>query len=66
MQSLSKIPAIWCGVRKASRPRSVAEMLALADEELAARVAAYKEALKQKIVKANAELADVHYEYKCN
>ena len=61
------IPVATTGVNGALNAAILAsEMLALADEELAARVAAYKEALKQKIVKANAELADVHYEYKCN
>ena len=38
----------------------------LADEGLALRLAGYKENLKQKIVKANTELADVKYKFKCN
>lgn len=42
------------------------EMLALADEALAARLAEYKNSLKNKIVKANAELAEVKYQFKCN
>ena len=42
------------------------EMLALSDEALAARLAAYKEGLKDKIVKANAELAAVEYRFKTN
>ena len=42
------------------------EMLAMADAELAARVAAYKEGLKEKIVKANEELSTVCYTYKTN
>uniref|UniRef100_UPI003FF108E4 5-(carboxyamino)imidazole ribonucleotide mutase n=1 Tax=Phocaeicola sp. TaxID=2773926 RepID=UPI003FF108E4 len=42
------------------------QMLALSDEELAARFAAYKEALKQKIVKANEDLKAVKYAYKTN
>jgi 5-(carboxyamino)imidazole ribonucleotide mutase len=42
------------------------EMLALSDAELAGRLAAYKEGLKAKIVKANAELAEVKYTYKMN
>jgi 5-(carboxyamino)imidazole ribonucleotide mutase len=41
-------------------------MLALSDAELAGRLAAYKEGLKQKIVKANAELKEVKYTYKTN
>ena len=40
------------------------EMLALADADLAARFAIYKEGLKKKIVKADEELQAVHYEYK--
>ena len=61
------IPVATTGVNGALNAAILAsEMLALADEDLAKRVADYKEALKQKIVKANAELADVHYAYKCN
>ena len=40
------------------------EMLSLADTDLAARFQAYKEGLKQKIEKADQELAAVSYEYK--
>lgn len=40
------------------------EMLALTDEDLATRFAAYKEGLKNKIVKADEELQAVNYEYK--
>ena len=40
------------------------QMLALADADLAAALAAYKEGLKSKIVKANAELKEVKYAYK--
>lgn len=42
------------------------QMLALSDNELASKMEAYKHSLKNKIVKANTELADVKYEYKCN
>ena len=42
------------------------QMLALSDEQLAARFAAYKEGLKQKIVKANEDLKAVKYAYKTN
>ena len=67
IQMPSGIPVATTGVNGALNAAILAsEMLALADEELAKRVADYKEALKQKIVKANAELADVHYAYKCN
>lgn len=42
------------------------QMLALGDEELATRFAAYKENLKKKIEKANEELKEVKFEYKTN
>jgi len=40
------------------------EMLALSDAALAGRLKAYKEGLKEKIVKANAELSEVKYQHK--
>ncbi|MBO4813745.1 MAG: 5-(carboxyamino)imidazole ribonucleotide mutase [Muribaculaceae bacterium] len=43
-----------------------AQMLALGDAEIAARVKAQKQGLAGKIVKANAQLADIKYEYKTN
>ncbi len=42
------------------------QMLALGDAEVAERLAAYKEGLKQKIVKANAELEAIKYPFKTN
>ena len=42
------------------------EMLALSDSDLAARLENYKEGLKNKIVKANEDLAEVKYSYKTN
>jgi 5-(carboxyamino)imidazole ribonucleotide mutase len=42
------------------------EMLALGDEALAARLKTYKSGLKEKIEKANKDLAEVKYEYKTN
>jgi 5-(carboxyamino)imidazole ribonucleotide mutase len=42
------------------------QMLSLGDPELAERFATYKKNLAAKIVKANAELAEVKYEYKTN
>ncbi|MDR0962301.1 MAG: 5-(carboxyamino)imidazole ribonucleotide mutase [Mediterranea sp.] len=42
------------------------QMLALSDPSLANAFAAYKEGLKQKIVKANEELKEVKYAYKTN
>lgn len=61
------IPVATVGVNGAQNAAILAaEMLALSDDALAARMAAYKEGLKQKIVKANAELAEVKYTFKCN
>ena len=42
------------------------QMLALSDAALAEKFAAYKEGLKNKIVKANEELKEVKYTYKTN
>ena len=42
------------------------EILALSDENLAAKAVTYKESLKNKIVKANEELKEVKYTYKTN
>lgn len=42
------------------------QILALTDPDIAARLAAYKAGLSAKIAKANAELAEVSYEYKTN
>ena len=41
------------------------QMIALSDETVAQKLAAYKEGLKKKIVKANEELAAIQYKYKC-
>lgn len=41
-----------------------AQILAHADDELAVRVVTFKENLKQKIIKANEDLAAVKFEYK--
>lgn len=42
------------------------EMLALSDAQLATRLEDYKSNLKQKIVKANQDLAEVKYKFKTN
>lgn len=61
------IPVATVGVNGAQNAAILAaQMLSLADEGLALRLASYKENLKQKIVKANMELADVKYKFKCN
>ncbi len=61
------IPVATVGVNGAQNAAILAvELLALSDEALAARLSAYKDGLRNKIVKANEELAKVEYEYKTN
>lgn len=61
------IPVATVGVNGAQNAAILAvEMLALADEALAKRLEQYKDGLKEKIVKANAELATVCYKNKTN
>lgn len=62
------IPVATVGVNGAQNAAILAaEMLALSDEQLAARLETYKTSLKEKIVKANAELAQVDgYKFKTN
>jgi 5-(carboxyamino)imidazole ribonucleotide mutase len=61
------IPVATVGVNGALNAAILAaEMMALADKELAAKLADYKSGLKNKIVKANEELAEVKYKFKTN
>lgn len=61
------IPVATVGVNGAMNAAILAtEMLALADEKIAERMAEYKSGLGKKIEKANKELAEVKYEYKTN
>jgi len=61
------IPVATVGINAAQNAAILAvQMLALSDAELAERFAAYKEGLKKKIEKANADLSEVKYEFKCN
>ena len=61
------IPVATMGVNGAQNAAILAvEMLALADEPLARKLEAYKAGLKDKIVKANADLAEVKYNFKTN
>lgn len=61
------IPVATVGVNGAQNAAILAvEMLALADEALAKRLEQYKDSLKEKIVKANAELTTVCYKNKTN
>ena len=59
------IPVATVGVNAAQNAAILAvEMLALSDETLAARISQHKEGLKDKIVKANRDLAEVKYRFK--
>ena len=61
------IPVATVGVNGAQNAAILAaQILAVADKDLAARLDAHKEGLKDKIVKANAELSQVKYNYKTN
>ncbi|HIT82964.1 MAG TPA: 5-(carboxyamino)imidazole ribonucleotide mutase [Candidatus Avibacteroides faecavium] len=61
------IPVATVGINAALNAAILAsQMLALTDEGIAQRVAAYKEGLKAKIEKANEDLAKVSYTYKTN
>jgi 5-(carboxyamino)imidazole ribonucleotide mutase len=61
------IPVATVGVNGALNAAILAvEMMAIADGELAQRLAAYKSGLKAKIEKANRDLAEVKYNFKCN
>lgn len=61
------IPVATVGVNGAMNAAILAtEMLALADSDIAARLADYKSTLGAKIEKANADLREVKYTYKTN
>ena len=61
------IPVATVGVNAAQNAALLAvEILSLSDTALAQRLADYKQGLKQKIEKANRDLAEVKYAYKTN
>jgi 5-(carboxyamino)imidazole ribonucleotide mutase len=61
------IPVATVGINAALNAAILAvQILSVADKDLEKRFAAYKEGLKQKIVKANEQLKEVKYEYKTN
>ena len=61
------IPVATVGVNGAQNAAILAvQMMALYDAELAQRLAVYKGSLRVKIEKANEELSQVKYEFKCN
>ena len=61
------IPVATVGINAAQNAALLAvQMMATGDEALYARLEAYKESLKEKVVKANRELAEVKYNFKTN
>ena len=59
------IPVATVGVNGSLNAALLAvQMIALSDETVAQKLAAYKEGLKKKIVKANEELAAIQHKYK--
>lgn len=61
------IPVATVGVNGAQNAAILAaQIISLSDAELAARMADYKNSLKSKIEKANAELAEIKFAYKTN
>lgn len=61
------IPVATMGVNGAQNAAILAvEMMALSDKNLDDKLAKYKEGLKEKIVKANSELAEIKYNFKTN
>lgn len=61
------IPVATVGVNAAMNAAILAaEMMALGDENIAEKVAAYKATLGAKIEKANKDLAEVKYDFKVN
>jgi len=61
------IPVATVGVNGAQNAAILAaQIIATGDQELAGKLAAYKEGLKDKIEKANKELSQISYTYKTN
>lgn len=61
------IPVATVGVNGAMNAAILAaQIIAVADEEMAAKMDEYKAGLGEKIEKANNDLAEIKWEYKCN
>jgi len=59
------IPVATVGINGALNAAILAsQMMAIADDELMQKTIAYKDGLKQKIVKANEDLSKIEYKYK--
>ena len=67
VQMPSGIPVATVAINGALNAGILAvQILALSDDVLAEKFAAYKNGLRQKIEKANADLKEVKFAYKCN
>ena len=61
------IPVATVGINAAENAALLAvQMMATSDEELYRRLEAYKESLKEKVIKANQELSQLQYKHKTN
>ena len=61
------IPVATVGINGALNAAILAlQMISTGDEEMQQKLINYKKDLKNKIVKANEELAEIHYKYKTN
>jgi 5-(carboxyamino)imidazole ribonucleotide mutase len=61
------IPVATVGINGAQNAAILAvQILSTADESLQEKLALHKESLKEKVVKANSELAQLHYKFKTN
>ena len=61
------IPVATVGVNAAQNAAILAaQIIALSDPGIAVRLSSYKSSLGKKIEKANADLSDVHFDYKTN
>jgi 5-(carboxyamino)imidazole ribonucleotide mutase len=61
------IPVATVGINAAQNAAILAvQILASSNDNLQNQLAAYKESLKQKVVKANSDLAEIQYKYKTN
>ena len=66
MQMPPGIPVATVAINGAQNAAILAmQMLALANDTLMQKLVAYKQGLKKKIVKANEDLAQLQYKYKC-
>ena len=67
VQMTPGIPVATVGINAAENAALLAvQMMATSDEELYHRLEAYKESLKEKVVKANQELSQLQYKHKTN